>query len=114
MSHLKISSTAELLSFFKENLTGDNLSIRGLARLCGVPHTSLIRGSAVGTAALAEKLLEHGFEATDLSENGFNSVASWLVIEYFAFNARIPTTEAKQTAGILGSLGNQAAFSSLS
>lgn len=114
MSRFKISSTAELLSFFKENLTGDNLSIRGLARLCGVPHTSIIRGAVLGSAALAEKLLEQGFEGGALSENGFNSVASWLVIEYFAFDARIPTTEARQIARILGSLGIQIAFTSLS
>jgi hypothetical protein len=85
MSDLSVNNQKELLAFIKENLTNDkNLSIRGLERLCGIANNALIKGVDFKSKKLGQKLIEHGFTAVDLVENGFDAKACWLVIEYYA------------------------------
>lgn len=114
MSNLQINNQETLLQFLKSELTSDsNLSIRGLAKLCGIKHTSLIRGGAFNSVKLGQTLMEHGFDAGALIENGFNAQASWLVIEYYAYESKAESLGAKQIARTFGSIGLQLTFEKL-
>ena len=45
-----------LAEFIQQNLEGTNLSVRGIAALCGVSDKSVINGGSFNSAKLAEKL----------------------------------------------------------
>jgi hypothetical protein len=114
MSSLQISTQENLLTFLKDNLlNGKNLSIRGLATLCAVQHTTLIRDGAFNSGKLGQTLTEQGFEAGALSENGFDAKATWLVIEYFAYESKAKAPGAKQLARTFGQVGVQLTFDKL-
>ncbi len=103
-------NAGSLADFIRKNLEGKNLSIRGLAALCGVGHTTIIRGGAFGSKRIAEKLEAKGFEAGALTEKGFNSVATWLTIEYFAYDSEAKAVFAKAIARTFGAFGVKSAF----
>lgn len=70
----KAISSGSLLKFVQDNLSsGKRLSIRGVAGLCGVQDTAIIRGADFRSRKLAEKLTEQGFKGADLAKNGFNA-----------------------------------------
>ncbi|MGV2830573.1 hypothetical protein [Myxosarcina sp. GI1(2024)] len=115
MSNLNITTQERLLAYIKENLTSNsNLSIVGLARLCHVADTSIIRGSAFANQKLAVILSAYGFETSALVENGFNAQATWLVIEYFAYESKAKAEGAKQIARTFGTIGVMQTFEKLS
>ncbi|NEZ65277.1 hypothetical protein D0962_21305 [Leptolyngbyaceae cyanobacterium CCMR0082] len=99
-----------LAKFMRENLEGKNLSIAGVAALCSVADKSIINGGSFNSAALAEKLENKGFDAGSLVEEGFNSVATWLTIEYFAYESKAKAVFAKAIARTFGAFGVKAAF----
>ena len=75
-------------------------SIRAVARLCGVEHTTILRGGAFANQQLAEKLTQQGFDLNELVQSTGESikipdVAVGLIIEYYALEARIPSQQAK-------------------
>lgn len=114
MSNLQINTQETLLQFLKSELTSEsNLSIRGLAKLCGIRDTSLIRGAAFNSVKLGQTLTEHGFECAALIKNGFNAQAAWLVIEYYAYESKAEAKGAKQIARTFGSIGLQLTFEKL-
>jgi hypothetical protein len=114
MKLTKNSTQSELLAYIKENLTEDkNLSIRGVAALCGVHHTAIIRGADLKSQKLAEKLTAYGFKGDALSENGFPAKAVWLVIEYFAYESKAQAENAKTLARTFGQFGIMQTFDKL-
>jgi hypothetical protein len=114
MADLTVNNQSDLLVFIKENLTNDkNLSTRGLARLCGVQDTALIRGADFKSQKLGQKLIEHGFKAADLVKNGFDAKACWLVIEYYAYESKATALGAKQIARTFGQIGLMTTFDKL-
>lgn len=103
-----------LLEFIKSELTSSgNLSIRGLANLCGIDHTALIRGGDFKSEKLGQILTSNSFQAGDLVDNGFNAKASWLVIEYFAYDSKAEAPGAKQIARTFGQVGIMTTFDQL-
>ena len=105
-STLEIQTQSDFLSFIKdEAMSNGNLSIRGVARCCDVPHTSLIRGGALKSNKLSETLSSKGFHAGALTENGFPPQAVWLCIEYFAYESQADAPMAKQLARTFGAIG---------
>lgn len=89
----------------KDAFENGNLSIRGVARLCGVADTSIIRDAAFKSQKLAEKLTSHGFDAAALIEEGFPPQAVILTLEYFAYESKAKAESAKalmRTFGVLG------------
>jgi hypothetical protein len=101
-----INNQSDFLSFIAdEAMNGGNLSIRGVARCCGVADTSIIRDAAFKSEKLAEHLTPHGFEPAALVENGFNPQAVWLTIEYFAYESKAKAPMAKQLARTFGAIG---------
>jgi hypothetical protein len=114
MSELSLKTQHDLLVFIKENLSTDkNLSIRGLSRLCGINPTSLIKGGGFNSEKLGQKLIEYGFEAAGLTENGFDAKACWLVIEYYAYESKAKAPGAKQIARTFGEVGIMTTFDKL-
>lgn len=114
MSALSIQSQNDLLQFIKDNLQSDKkLSIRGVARLCGVADKSIINGGSFNSLILAEKLEAHGFEAGSLVRDGFNATATWLTIEYFAYDSKAEAIQAKIIARTFGALGVVQTFDKL-
>ncbi len=110
-----IKSQNDLLSFIKEELTSErNLSIRGVARLCGVDHKSLISSGDFKSKKLAEKLSSAGFQSGDLVKGGFPAKAVWLTVEYFAWESKAKAEMAKQIARTFGMLGVMQTFEKLS
>ena len=103
-----------LVEFIRENLEGENLSIKGVAALCGVADTSIIRGAAFNAVALAKKLEAKGFEAAALVEEGFDPVATWLTIDYFANESKAKAVFAKAIANTFGAFGVKTAFNQIS
>ena len=110
----EVINTESLVEFIKENLQGENLSIKGVAALCGVADTSIIRGAAFKSAALAQKLEAKGFEAAALTEEGFSPVATWLTIDYFANESKAKAVFAKAIANTFGAFGVKSAFNQIS
>jgi len=101
-----IGSEQDFLSFIRDQaMPNGNLSIRGVARCCDAPHTSIIRGGAFKSEKLAQTYAEHGFEPGALVENGFNPQAVWLAIEYFAYESKAAAPMAKQLARTFGAIG---------
>ena len=109
-----IQDSSDFLSFVRDQaMPNGNLSIRGVARCCGVEDTSLIRSGAFNAEKLATTLSQHGFQAAALAENGFPPQAVWLCIEYYAFDSRAKAPMAKQLARTFGSLGVMSALKEL-
>jgi phage antirepressor YoqD-like protein len=114
MSNLQIKTQSDLLAFLKDNLSdGKNLSIRGLARLCDVDDKAILNGADFKSDKLGQTLIAHGFQAADLSKEGFDAKATWLVIEYFAYESKAKAEGAKQIARTFGQLGIQLTFDNL-
>ncbi|MFG6105358.1 hypothetical protein U2F10_24095 [Leptothoe sp. EHU-05/26/07-4] len=110
----KAIDSESLVEFIRENLQGENLSIKGVAALCGVADTSIIRGAAFKSLALAGRLENKGFEAAALAEEGFNPVATWLTIDYFANESKAKAVYAKAIANTFGAFGVKSAFNQIS
>ena len=101
-----IKNQTDFLAFIADEAMGNgNLSIRGVARCCDVEHTSIIRDGAFNSAKLAQTLIEHGFEAGALVQDGFSPQATWLAIEYFAYESKAKAPMAKQIARTFGAIG---------
>lgn len=102
-----ITNEADFVSFIKDQVMNNgNLSIRGVARCCGVhDHKSIVVAGDFKSKKLAQSMLQHGFQAGDLIENGFSPEAVWLTIEYFAFDSKAKAPMAKQLARTFGSFG---------
>lgn len=114
MSSLTFSSQESLLQFIKENLQSDGtISIRAVSKLCGVEDTAIIRCADFRSQKLAQKLTAQGFKAADLTSHGFNSQATWLVIEYFAYESKADAPQAKALARTFGTIGIIETFSQL-
>lgn len=107
MSELSLVQTpAQLLAFIKEDMNRKgNLSVRGVARCCGVADKSIINSGSFNSAKLAGALAEHGFEAGSLVRDGFPPQAVWTTIEYFAYESKAKAPIAKQLARTFGSVG---------
>lgn len=101
-----IRTQNDFLSFISDETTeGGNLSIRGVARCCSTAHTSIIRDGAFASGKLGQILMESGFDAGALAEDGFPPQAVWLCIEYFAYESKAKAPMAKQLARTFGSIG---------
>jgi hypothetical protein len=106
-----ISNLEEFCQYICDNSVGDRaLSIRGLARLCEVHDTAIIRGADFYSQKLAQKLTGIGFEAADLVKYGFNASSAWAVVEYFAYESQAKAEGAKRLARLFGALGVSKAF----
>jgi hypothetical protein len=106
-----INSQSDFIRYIQNNSIGErNLSIRGLAGLCEVEDTSIIRGAAFSSSKLAEKLLAKVFHCADLQPSGFDAQTAWLVIEYFAYESKAKAEGAKRLARLFGSIGIQTCF----
>jgi hypothetical protein len=111
MKALSITNQNEFIQYIKDNSIGDRaLSIRGLAALCGVSPQSIVEGAHFKSQKLGQKLTAQGFEAGHLVEQGFNSMATWSVVEYFAYEGKAEALGAKHLAKLFGSLGFQSCF----
>jgi hypothetical protein len=109
-----INSQSDFLAFIRDQaMPNGNLSIRGVARCCGVEDTSLIRGAAFNSEKLGTTLSTYGFEPAALVEDGFPAQAVWLCIEYYAFESRAKAPMAKQLARTFGSIGVLSALKDL-
>ena len=101
-----INTPAALFSLISnEAMPNGNLSIRGVARMADVNDMSIIRGADFSSQKLAERLVQHWFEAADLSENGFTPVAAILVLEYFAYESKAKAPGAKALMRTFGAFG---------
>lgn len=109
-------SKASILSIIRENLLPDGkcLNPKGVAKLCGVAHSSVTRGGAIASSKLDEILRCHGFEGSALIAEGFPPEATCLVLEYFAFSSKSKADQAKQLMRTFGSLGIHQAFQEVS
>jgi hypothetical protein len=106
-----ISNFEEFRQYIRENSIGDRaLSIRGLAGLCGVDRKAIMGSGEFVSAKLAQKLAEFGYQGGELLEKGFDSNASWAVVEYYAFESKAKAPGAKKLARLFGSLGVAKAF----
>lgn len=109
-----IKEKSSVLQIIRQNLIGEkNLSVRGLARLCGIQHTSIIRDGAFNNKSIAQSLIQNGFDAGALVENGFDAQATWLVIEYFAYESKAKAISAKRLARTFGAMGVYQLFDEL-
>lgn len=115
MSNLNtIANQFDFLSFIRdEAMENGNLSIRGVARCCGVHHSSIIKGGGIVPQKLAQTLMAHGFQAGGLLEEGFNAQATWLTLEYFAYDSKAAAPMAKQLARTFGAIGIMATIDQL-
>ena len=68
-----INSQSDFIQYIQDNsIGGRNLSIRGLAGLCGVSdNTQIIRADVFASEKLAQKLTAYGFQADVLVKEGF-------------------------------------------
>lgn len=111
MTTISLNTQESLLAFLRNNLqTEETLSIRGVAKLCGVDDMSIIRGADFSSLQLHDNLTEQGFKAADLVRTGFNAQATWLVIEYFAFISKAAAPGAKAIARTFGVIGVMQTF----
>ncbi len=68
-----ITTQSDFLNYIKSEAMGNgNLTIRGVARCCGVDHTAIFRGGDFRSEKLGQKLMGHGFEAGD-RKNGIQA-----------------------------------------
>jgi hypothetical protein len=115
LSNFSINSQESFIEFLKSNLEGQNLSTRGLARLCGLSdHKTLVAGGRFVSKKLASVLTEQGYQAEECTSSGFDAKASWLVIEYYAYDSKAKALGAKQIARTFGMIGVISAFDALS
>lgn len=104
----QIQTQSDFLDFIRsEAMPNGNLSIRGVARCCGVSPQSIIQGAHFKTQKLGQSLIGHGLEAAHLLDEGFSPQAVWLCIEYFAYDSKAKAPMAKQLARTFGSIGIQ-------
>lgn len=84
-------------------------SIRAVARLCGIQHTTLIRafeGGVKSTHKIAEMLTQHGFDCGVFSETGIPDIAAAIIIQYYAmFAGERCTDTAKQVTSAFIAIG---------
>jgi hypothetical protein len=104
-----INSQSDFLAFIRDQaMPNGNLSIRGVARCCGVDESAfrngVFKGAELASHKLAQTLTAHGFYAAEI-EDGFPAQAVWLCIEYYAFDSRAKAPMAKQLARTFGSIG---------
>jgi hypothetical protein len=71
---------------------------------------TIIRDGAFASQRIAEKLSVYGFESGAFVEKGFDALASWAVVEYFAFDSQAKAEGAKRLARLFGALGVSKAF----
>lgn len=101
-----INNQSDFLAYIAdEAMSNGNLSIRGVARCCGVADKSILNGGSFNSSQLAETLEAAGFEAGSLASDGFNPQAVWLTIEYFAYESKAKAVMAKQLARTFGAIG---------
>lgn len=111
MVSLAINSQADFIQYIKDNsIGGRNLSVRGLADLCGVDRKFLREGGEFDSQKLTEKLTSSGFQGGELLQFGFCAQSAWLVIEYFAYESKAKAEGAKRLARLFGSIGVQTCF----
>ena len=61
-----LSNEQDFLTFIKDQaMPNGNLSIRGVARCCGVRNESIIEGGDFKSRKLGQTLTGHGFQAGD-------------------------------------------------
>jgi hypothetical protein len=75
------------------------VSVRALARMLGVSHTSIVRDGAIGSEKLGKSLATTGFLPGAIAEwpaKGIPDAACAVIAEHFAFDARTPTVQARQ------------------
>jgi phage antirepressor YoqD-like protein len=107
----QIDSQSAFIQYIRNNSVGGrNLSIRGLAELCGVADTSIIRTGAFASEELFQKLTASGFKAAALLMGGFCARSAFIVIEYFAYDSKAKAIGAKHLAQLFGSVGVQTCF----
>jgi hypothetical protein len=76
-----INSQSDFIRYIQDNsIGGRNLSIRGLAGLCGVDDKAILNGADFKSQSLAQKLTASGFEGADFALTGFCAQSAWLVI----------------------------------
>ena len=101
----------EIRADFTVNADGSTTtSIRGAARLIGVPHNSLLyqlNGGRKQPSKLYQKLTEHGFEPGQFSQ-GLSEIALTLIIEHYSFDARKCTSQARQVYRAFAAVGIRA------
>lgn len=101
-----LTTKDDFLAFIQDQkLPNGNLSIRGVARCCDVSPQAIIEGADFKSKKLAKSLVDSGFQAAHLAENGFPPQAVWLTIEYFAFDSKAKAPMAKAIARTFGSIG---------
>ena len=101
-----VATPEALLSLIKgEAMPNGNLSIRGVARMADVQHTSIIRDGAFNTQKLAEMLTQQGFDAVALLSDGFPPLAVILTLEYFAYESKAKAPGAKALMRLFGAYG---------
>ncbi len=111
----QIDSQSSFIQYIRDNSVGGrNLSIRGLAELCGVAESSIREGAGLDSTKLAQKLVLSGFEGARLLDSGFCAQSAWLVIEYFAYESKAKAEGAKRLARLFGSIGVQTCFEMVS
>jgi hypothetical protein len=114
-NNIVIHNQSDFLVFIRDQaMPNGNLSIRGVARCCGVDHAALIRGGDFHSEKLGQTLVTNGFKAGDLCDEGFPAQAVWLCIEYYAFESRAKAPMAKQIARTFGAIGVMATLKELS
>jgi hypothetical protein len=97
-----------------EAMPNGHLSIRGVARMADVQHTSIVRDGAWSNEKLAQALVPQGFQAGALVESGFPPVAVILVLEYFAYESKAKAPGAKALMRAFGAFGLKEVLSKLS
>ena len=79
MTNLSVNTAEQFRTFILEHLQGGkNLSIRGVAKMAGIAHNSLISSGSFNSARLAEKLTTQGFEGGSFSKSGIPPLAVML------------------------------------
>lgn len=102
----EIRTSADLLAYIKDEANSQgNLSIRGVAKLSGVDHKAVIDGGDFASLKIAQKLTEQGFEAGDLTANGFPPQAVMLTLEYFAYESKVQSEQARNLLMTFGTIG---------
>lgn len=101
-----VATPEALLSLIEgEAMPNGNLSIRGVARMADVQHTSIIRDGAFSTQKLTEMLTQQGFDAGALLSDGFPPLAVILTLEYFAYESKAKAPGAKALMRLFGAYG---------
>lgn len=102
----EIKTGKDLLKYLASDVNElGNLSIRGVAKLAGVDHKSIISGGDFKSNKLSQKLKAQGFAAGDLVKAGFCPESVILVLEYFAYDSKATAEGAKtilRTFGVMG------------